>query len=162
MISPLEIRIILYAVLTLGIIGGTAWGVHTLDANHYERIAQADKLAQDEALQESQRNVIAAQKERDALKDQVEKDRATMAKADAASRDAVLGSVRSLESALHLGGLSGAMDHSAQSGGSTTGAGSDPELERAVAGVNSAVEKAISACQHDSGNYANILKLAPH
>lgn len=160
--TALEIRLIGYALLLLAIVSGSAWAGYKLTAIHYEGAIARDKAAQNEALQSAQQNVIIAQRAQAAAEQQAEKDHAILVQADTASRNAILGSVRSLEAALHLGGLSGAMDHSAQPGGSAAGAGSDPELERTVAGVNSAIEKAISACQHDSSNYANILKLAPH
>jgi hypothetical protein len=160
-ISGLEIRVIAYAIVALGLMGSTAWGAYTITSHHYERVMAMDKLAQDSALQSAQQRVIAAQAAQAAAEQKAEKDHEALVQADTTSRAAVLSSVRGLESALHLSGLSAAVDHSGQSGGSAAGAGGDPELERAVAGVNDAVEKAVAACQHDSTNYAGILQLVP-
>lgn len=159
--TPLELRIIVYAIVAVLSFGAVAWGVHALDAHHYERIAQADKLAQDQALEQAQRNVIAAQAAQHAAESKAESEHEILVKADATSRDAVLGSVRGLESALHLIRLPTAMGDPAAVQGSTAGAGSDPELERTVASVNDAVAAAVAACQHDSGNYAFILSIEP-
>lgn len=159
--TPLELRIIAYALAALLSFGAVAWGVHTLDAHHYERIAQADKLAQDQALQDAQQQVIAAQAERAAATQQVERAHELLVQADSASRAAVVGSVRNLETALHLGSLSAAVGNTGQSGGTTSGAGSTAGSAEGIDRLNASVERAIAACQHDSTELAGILALAP-
>lgn len=159
--SPFEIRLIAYAVLALVTMGGAAWGAHVITSHHYERLMAADKLAQDTALQEAQQKVIAAQTERAAATQQVEKAHELLVQADSASRAAVVGSVRNLEAALHLGGLSAAMGHSAQSGGAGSGTASADGLDATVATLNAAIEHAVQTCQHDSTELIGILALAP-
>ncbi len=160
--SPLEIRIILYAVGALIFGGSIAWGAVSITSHHYERIMAADKLAQDEALQDAQQKVIAAQAEREKATQQVQKAHELLVQADTASRAAVIGSVRNLETALHLGGLSAAMGNPGQSGGAASSPGGPAGSDPGVAKLNAAIERAVQACQHDSAELAGILALAPH
>ncbi len=135
--SPLEIRIILYAVGALIFGGSIAWGAVSITSHHYERIMAADKLAQDEALQDAQQKVIAAQAEREKATQQVQK-------------------------AHDLGGLSAAMGNPGQSGGAASSPGGPAGSDPGVAKLNAAIERAVQACQHDSAELAGILALAPH
>lgn len=167
--TALEIRLIAYAILGFILMGGSAWAGHKLTAMHYEALIARDKSAQDEALQSAQQRVIAAQQAQAAAETKAEKDHEVLVQADTVSRNAILGSVRSLESALHLGSLSPAVDHPGQPGGATPGPGSPDGsqsghdgLDAAVARFNAATERAITACQHDSTELRGILTLAPH
>lgn len=160
--TALEIRLIAYAILGLILMGGSAWAGHKLTAMHYEALIARDKAAQDEALQSAQQRVIAAQQAQAAAENKAEKDHEVLVQADTASRNAILGSVRSLETALHLGSLPGAMDHPAQSGGAATGPGSPDGLANLVGRLNQRIAEATAACQHDSSELASILEVAPH
>lgn len=169
MTVALEIRLIAYGLLALILLGSSAWAGHKLTAMHYEALIARDKAAQDEALQSAQQRVIVAQQAQAAAENKAEKDHEVLVQADTVSRNAILGSVRSLESALHLGSLSPAVDHPGQSGGAAPGAGSpdgsqptNDGLDAAVAQFNAATERAITACQHDSTELAGIFEVAPH
>jgi len=82
-----------------------------------------------------------------------------MVQADTASRTATLGSVRNLETALHL--VPAAVADPSGPRGPAPVPASDPELDAAVAAVNRATAEAIAGCQHDSENYAYILSIQP-
>lgn len=159
--TPLELRVIVYAIVAVLAFGSVAWGVHTLDAHHYERIAQVDKLAQDQALEQAQRNVIAAQAAQHAAESKAESEHEILVKADTTSRDAALGSVRSLEAALHLIRLPTAVGNPGAVPGASPVAGGDPRIAGLVDRLNASIERAIGACQHDAGNLAYILSIEP-
>src|SRR5579859_5820342 len=55
----LELRLIAYGILFLGIVGASAWGSYVITSHHYERVMQAERLAQDAALQTHQAKAIA-------------------------------------------------------------------------------------------------------
>lgn len=59
--NPLEVRLIAYGILALLIITSSGYAGHKLTAMHYQAVIAEDKAAQDRALQEAQRDVIAAQ-----------------------------------------------------------------------------------------------------
>lgn len=160
--TALEIRLIGYALLLLAIVSGSAWAGYKLTAIHYEGAIARDKAAQNEALQSAQQNVIIAQRAQAAAEQQAEKDHAILVQADTASRNAILGSVRSLEAALHLGGLPGSVDHPGQPGGTASGTGGPDGLADFVGRLNDSIAKATAACQHDSAELAGILQVAPH
>lgn len=160
--TALEIRLIAYAVLGLIVLGGAAWGGHKLTAMHYEALIARDKAAQDQALQSAQQRVIAAQQAQQAAEQKAETDHENLVQADTASRNAILGSVRSLETALHLGSLPAAVDHPSQSGGAATSPSSPDGLAELVGQLNQRIAEATAACQHDSSELAGILEIAPH
>ena len=164
----LEIRVIAYGLLALLIVGGCGWGGYTLAAHHYQRLEAVKQLAQDQALQDAQQKVIAAQAAQKTAEDRANVETLERQKSDTAARDAIAGSLRNTEAAVHAWALSSAMVHPAGQIGSATGTGSDPKLaaaitavDAAVAGVSSATNGVVAACQHDSANYAYILSIAP-
>lgn len=159
--TALEIRLLGYALLGLLVIGGSGWIGHKLTRMHYEALIARDRDAQDQALQTAQRNVIAAQQAQAAAEQRAEQDHETLVQADTASRAAILGSVRSLETALHLSSLSTPVDHSGQSGGAAPGSASSDGLGDLVEQLNERIAQATAACQHDSAELAGILELAP-
>lgn len=53
--TALEIRLLAYAAL----LGLFAWGIHTLDAHHYERLEALEQVARDNAIQAQQQKAIA-------------------------------------------------------------------------------------------------------
>lgn len=59
--TPLEIRLIAYAIAALGLLTGSGLIVYRITSNHYEALIARDRQAQDKALQDAQQNVIAAQ-----------------------------------------------------------------------------------------------------
>jgi hypothetical protein len=123
--AELEARLIAYGVAFLLLVGGAGWAGYTIAAHHYERLELIEKDAQNTALQEAQRNVIAAQAAQKSAEDRANVETIARQKADTDSRNAVLGSVRGLEAALHLGKLSAAVDHSGAVPNGTAVAGSD-------------------------------------
>jgi len=159
--TVLEIRLIAYAILGLIVMGGAAWSGHKLTAMHYEALIARDRAAQDQTLQSAQQRVIAAQQAQAAAEDKAEKDHEVLVQADTVSRNAILGSVRSLETALHLGSLPAAVDHSSQPSGTAPGPGGADELAGLVERLNASIATATSACQHDSEELSGILTLAP-
>jgi hypothetical protein len=161
-VTALEIRLIAYAILALGLIGGSAWAGHKLTAMHYEALIARDKAAQDKALQSAQQRVIDAQAAQAVAEHKAESDHEVLVQADTTSRNAILGSVRSLETALHLGSLSASLGTPGKPGGTTPVPGSTDGLEDLVERVNAATERAVSACQHDSSELASVLEIAPH
>jgi hypothetical protein len=72
-VTALELRIIAYALLALVLLGGSAWVGHRLTAIHYESLLAAEKAAQAAALQDAQRNTIAAQQAQAEALQQAEK-----------------------------------------------------------------------------------------
>jgi hypothetical protein len=160
-VTALEIRLIAYALAGLALIGGSIWLGHIVTAHHYERIMAADKLAQDEALQAAQQKTIAAEAAQRAAESKAENEHALLVKADATSRDAVLGSVRSLEAALHLRGVPPAVGNpGAVPPGASIPAG-DSRIAGLVERLDTSIERAIAACQHDSATLAYILSIQP-
>src|ERR1700749_337142 len=112
-----EIRLIGYIALGLMLMGGAGWCGYKITSMHYESLMAKDEIAQYKIVQDAQASLIALERERDNLKQQVEKDHAAMVQADTASRNAILDSVRGLETALHIGAMSRPVDNSAKSGG---------------------------------------------
>ncbi len=160
--TALEIRLIAYALLALILLGGAGWVGHRLTARHYEALIAANKAAQDEALQEAQRDVIAAQAAQAQALQRAEKDHEALVESDTTARNAVLGSVRNLETALRLGPVSGSVDHPGQSVGTAASPPGADELGNLVASLNERIAEATAACQHDSSELAGILEIAPH
>lgn len=159
--TPLEIRLIAYALGFLAIVGMTAWGVHTLDKHHYERITSLQKLAQDEALAEAQRTVIAAQKAQKDAETKVETEHELRTQADTVSRAAVLSSVRGLESAVHSRILSAAVANPGAVQAAERGAGSDSRLQELIGRFDHSLEVLIERCQTVDGNRDSIIRLEP-
>lgn len=159
--SALAIRLIACGLLALLLVVGASWGVYTLTSHHYERLMAADKLAQDQALQQAQQRVIAAQVAQKLAEDRADEVHALLVKADTASRDAVLGSVRGLEAALSLIRLPTAVGNPGAVPGASPVAGGDPRIAGLVERLNASIERAIGACQHDATELASILTLAP-
>lgn len=157
----IELRLIIYAVLSLGLLGGAGWTGYKITSMHYETVMGKDQTARDTAVQTAELNVIALQKERDTLKQQVEKDHALMVQTDATARDAILGSVRGLEDALHLGAMSRPMDHSGKPGGAGAGTSSNSEISNLIGQLNDSFKEALAGCQHDSTELTGILAIAP-
>jgi len=60
-VTALEIRLVAYAVLALGLLGSAAYVGHWLTARHYESLIAADRASQDKALQDAQKLVIEVQ-----------------------------------------------------------------------------------------------------
>jgi len=159
--TALEIRLIAYAVLTLGLLGSAAYVSHKLTAMHYQAVLDADRAAQDKALQQAEQRVIAAQAAQAQAIQQAERDHATLVTADTASRDAILGSVRNLETALHLSAVSAPMANPGKPRGASPSSGRPDELAGLVDRLNSGIAAATAACQHDSTELAGILEIAP-
>lgn len=158
--TALEIRLILYGALVLALIGFGGWSGYRLTRNHYEAVLAADKAAQQDALAMAQRNVIAAQKAQQVATQQAQKDHEALVTADTQSRNAILGSVRNLETALHLGSLRPAVADPGQLGGAASGTSSPDELTELVGRLNQSIATATAACQHDSSELAGILEIA--
>lgn len=59
--TPLEIRLIAYAIAAIALLGGSGFISYRVTANHYEALIARDRQAQDKALQDAQQSVIAAQ-----------------------------------------------------------------------------------------------------
>lgn len=158
--TPFQIRLAAYLVIVLLLFGSGTWVGSHFTAKHYQASIAADKAAQDVALQDAQRNVIAAQQARAAALDKAEKDHAQLVKTDAATRDVLLGRVRDLEAAIHLLPVPAAVDPPAEPVGAPPRAGSPDGIERGVERLNRAIAGATAGCQHDSEELAAILSLS--
>lgn len=159
--TPLEIRIILYAVGALVFGGSIAWASVTLTNHHWERVTAAEKLAQDEALAEAQRTVIAAQKAQKDAETKVETEHEARTQADTVSRGAVLDSVRGLQSAVSRWRLSSAVDHPGAVQTTQPGAAGDSGLSELVGRFNASLDRLIERCQTTDSDRTAILSLEP-
>ena len=155
----LEVKLIAYGLLALILFGGSAWvGAH-FTAKHYEAVLAANQAAQQQALIQAQQRVIDAQNAQKAAETAAENAHALMVQADSASRTATLGSVRNLETALHL--VPAAVEHPGAVQPTSAVPAGDPELAASVGRLNETIATAIGACQHDSEELAAILSLQP-
>jgi len=158
--TTLEIRLLAYALLALILFGGSAWvGAH-FTAKHYQAILTAQEAAQTQALVQAQQRVIDAQNAQKAAETAAENEHELRTQADAASRSAVLDSMRGLESAVR-NRLSAAVANS----GSVQAAQPSASEASAIAGlverVNSSLDAFTAACQSVDNDRAAILSLQP-
>lgn len=71
--TALELRLICYGLVFLIIVGGAGTAGYRLATHHYQALMAADTAAQQEALADAQRQVIAAQQAQAAATDAAEK-----------------------------------------------------------------------------------------
>lgn len=159
--TPLEIRLIAYILAGLAYTGFISWGSVTLTSHHYERIMAAEKLAQDQVVQQAQADVITAQAARRAAEDRADQETQKREQADTSSRDTVVGSVRSLETAVRARLLPAAVGSPGSVQGAQSGAAGDPRLPELTARLNASFDRLIGACYHEYEDRAAILSLEP-
>lgn len=161
-LNPLEIRLIAYGLLAITLMGGSAYAAHRLTAMHYQALMASDRAAQQDTLAKAQQDVIAAQAAQTEATQRAEKDHEALVTADTQSRNAILGSVRNLETALHLSAVPATVADPSKFGGAAPGAASPDEIANLVDRLNGSIAAATAACQHDSAELAGILELASH
>lgn len=140
--TVLEIKLIVYGLLFLALVGGVSWVTYTLTSHHYERLEAADKLAQDQALAQAQNQVIAAQKAQQAAAQSAEKQYADLKSHDDTLARALSGSVSNY-AALSRGVVSTSATTAAFADAARAGAERDRELTVLV-------QQAIGACLGDA------------
>ena len=134
--SPLEIRLIAYAI----VLGLYTWGIHTLDAHHYERVEAAEKLAQANAYAAQQSQVIASLRTQEAATQAAEKQYETLKATADATAQRFSDSLRAYES-LRARAVPAASGPAALTDAAARIPCSDPELDRLS---NAAIKAALN------------------
>lgn len=154
-------RLIVYAVALLVIVSGSAWCGYHFTARHYHSVIERDRAAQALTVQDAQRKVIVAQAaQREAEQRGEQRYEELKASSDAATAH-LLGSVRNLQAALHLGAMPPPVANPGKPQGASGGSSGDPAVGRLIAEVNQRIAEATESCGHDSARLAAILASEP-
>lgn len=155
--TPLELRAIAYAVVSVVLLAAGAW----LGAFHVQAKWNIDKLAQDAAIQAQQSAVLKLTAERDALQAQVGQAHEQILANGSALVGGVSTRLQSLEAEIRSGGMRAAMVNTGGVQTALAGSGIDPGVANAIGRINDAITTLASECVHVDADRTSILSLEP-